>query len=194
MASGHVNRTKGRTHGCTDQLAGVKKVLANSEPSTHGTKRTCRWCRAMSAFGGKADSRQMLPKCLLMTHSGPQPSRNPALQQAPSALQNGTSLLGRPPGMPVTSRGAHAGFQRATHCDKDFSTLSTERVDRAQWRHTIRIVHRHRRAFQRGRRGATLRKGRSMMGQARQCTCAEGQRTGRSIDRSEPCHGWLLMR
>jgi hypothetical protein len=27
-------------------------------------------------------------------------------------------------------------------------------------------------AFQRGRRGATLRKGRSMMGQARQCTCA----------------------
>jgi hypothetical protein len=96
-------------------------------------------------------------------------------------------------GMLVTSR-ARAGFQGATHCDKDFSTLSTERVDRAQWRHTIRIVHRHRRAFQRGRRGATLRKGRSMMGQARQCTCAEGQRTGRAIDRSEPCHGWLLMR
>ena len=53
------------------------------------------------------------------------------------------------------------------------------RLDRAQWRHTIRIVHRHRRAFQRGRRGATLRKGRSMMGQARECTCVEGQRTGR---------------
>ena len=67
-------------------------------------------------------------------------------------------------------------------------------LDRTQWRHTLRIVHRHYRAFQCGRRGATLRKGRSMMGQARQCTCAEGQRTGRSIDRSEPCHGWLLMR
>jgi hypothetical protein len=52
----------------------------------------------------------------------------------------------------------------ATHCDKNFSTLSTERLDRAQWRHTIRIVHRHYRAFQRGRRGTTLRKGRSMMG------------------------------
>jgi hypothetical protein len=39
MASGHVNRTKGRTHGCTDQPARAKKVLANSEPSTHGTKR-----------------------------------------------------------------------------------------------------------------------------------------------------------
>src|SRR5262249_53214021 len=30
----------GRTHGCTDQPAGVKKVLANSEPSTHaGVKK-----------------------------------------------------------------------------------------------------------------------------------------------------------
>ena len=31
------------------------------------------------------------------------------------------------------------------------------RLDRAQSRHTIRIVHRHCRVFQRGRRGATLR-------------------------------------
>jgi hypothetical protein len=37
MASGHVNRTKGRTHGYTDQPAGREKVLANSEPSKHGT-------------------------------------------------------------------------------------------------------------------------------------------------------------
>jgi hypothetical protein len=36
----------------------------------------------------------------LVTHSGPQRSRNPALQRAPNALQNGTSLLGRPPGIP----------------------------------------------------------------------------------------------
>jgi hypothetical protein len=27
----------GRTHGCTDRPANVKKSLANSEPSTHGT-------------------------------------------------------------------------------------------------------------------------------------------------------------
>ena len=33
----------------------VKKVLANSEPSTHGPKRTSRPRRGMSAFGGKAD-------------------------------------------------------------------------------------------------------------------------------------------
>src|SRR5262245_4610957 len=26
----------GRTHGCTDQPANMKKTLANSEPSTHG--------------------------------------------------------------------------------------------------------------------------------------------------------------
>src|SRR5262249_53083538 len=45
----------GRTHGCTDQPAGVKKVLANSEPSTHGTKRTFGDVSRLSAFGGKAD-------------------------------------------------------------------------------------------------------------------------------------------
>ena len=33
----------------------VKKVLANSEPSTHGPKRTFRLRRGMSAIGGKAD-------------------------------------------------------------------------------------------------------------------------------------------
>jgi hypothetical protein len=35
--------------------AKVKISLANSEPSTHGTKRTWRLRSAMSAFGGKAD-------------------------------------------------------------------------------------------------------------------------------------------
>ena len=35
--------------------ANVKKVLANLEPSTHGTKRTLRVALHMSAFGGKAD-------------------------------------------------------------------------------------------------------------------------------------------
>jgi hypothetical protein len=35
--------------------ANVKKVLANSAPSTHGTKRTCASRQSMSAFGGKAD-------------------------------------------------------------------------------------------------------------------------------------------
>jgi hypothetical protein len=127
---------------------------------------------------------------LLLTHSGPQPSQIPHCNGRPTRSR----MTGRPPGCPVTSRGARAGLQGATHCDKNFWTLSTERLDRAQWSYTIRIVHRHCRVFQRGRRGATLRKGRSMMGQAWQCTCAEGQRTGRSIDRSEPCHGWLLMR
>ena len=35
--------------------ANVKISLANSEPSTHGTKRTSRGLVPMSAFGGKAD-------------------------------------------------------------------------------------------------------------------------------------------
>src|SRR5204862_490776 len=45
----------GRTHGCTDHPANVKKSLAKSEPSTHGTKRTYRGKRAMSALRGEAD-------------------------------------------------------------------------------------------------------------------------------------------
>jgi hypothetical protein len=35
--------------------ASVKKALANSEPSTHGTKRTFGSRQSMSAFWGKAD-------------------------------------------------------------------------------------------------------------------------------------------
>jgi hypothetical protein len=42
MASGHVNRINRPNTCCTDQPANVKKGLANSEPSTHGTKRTCQ--------------------------------------------------------------------------------------------------------------------------------------------------------
>jgi hypothetical protein len=42
MASGMRTALTGRTHGCTDQRRNVKIPLANSEPSTHGTKRTCR--------------------------------------------------------------------------------------------------------------------------------------------------------
>jgi hypothetical protein len=33
----------------------VKKALANSEPSTHGTERTSRHVRSSVAIGGKAD-------------------------------------------------------------------------------------------------------------------------------------------
>src|SRR5262249_15394977 len=33
-------RLKGRTHGCTDQPLRREILLANPEPSTHGTKQT----------------------------------------------------------------------------------------------------------------------------------------------------------
>jgi hypothetical protein len=55
MASGLCAALTGRTHGCTDQPANVKKTLANSEPSTHGPKQTWASAPHMSAFGGKAD-------------------------------------------------------------------------------------------------------------------------------------------
>ena len=59
MASGHVNRTKGRTHGCTDQRCNVKIVLVNSEPSTHGTSLTSRDVRLEFAKRANADIDQI---------------------------------------------------------------------------------------------------------------------------------------
>jgi hypothetical protein len=50
MASGHVYT--GRTHGCTDQACDVKILLANPEPSTHGTKRRKSMSAQMSAIEG----------------------------------------------------------------------------------------------------------------------------------------------
>jgi hypothetical protein len=41
--------------------ANVKKVLANSEPSTHGTFETSTDVRYMAAFWGNADISQRLP-------------------------------------------------------------------------------------------------------------------------------------
>ncbi len=57
MASGHVNRIKRPdTWLHRPMLQNVKKVLANPEPSTHGTKRTCQVRSVMSAFRGKAEN------------------------------------------------------------------------------------------------------------------------------------------
>jgi hypothetical protein len=56
MASGHVNRIKRpNTWLHRPMLQNVKKALANPEPSTHGTNRTCRSSRCMSVAGAKAD-------------------------------------------------------------------------------------------------------------------------------------------
>ena len=56
MASGHVNRIKRpNTWLHRPMLQNVKKALANSEPSTHGTFRTWRDVRLESAMRFKAD-------------------------------------------------------------------------------------------------------------------------------------------
>ena len=53
MASGHVNRIKRpNTWLYRPMLQNVKKALANPEPSTHGTFRTCAGSLPMSAVGG----------------------------------------------------------------------------------------------------------------------------------------------
>jgi hypothetical protein len=56
MASGHVNRIKRpNTWLHRPMLQNVKKVLANPEPSTHGTKQTWRDVRLESVMCSKAD-------------------------------------------------------------------------------------------------------------------------------------------
>jgi hypothetical protein len=56
MASGHVNRVKRpNTWLHRPMLQNLKKALANSEPSTHGTKLPIRNVRHGVAFEGKAD-------------------------------------------------------------------------------------------------------------------------------------------
>jgi hypothetical protein len=56
MASGHVNRiNRPNTWLHRPMLQNVKKVLANPEPSTHGTFRTWHNVRLESAFGDIAE-------------------------------------------------------------------------------------------------------------------------------------------
>jgi hypothetical protein len=56
MASGHVNRIQKAEHmAAPTNAANVKKALANSEPSTHGTKLPMRHVGSSVANGGKAD-------------------------------------------------------------------------------------------------------------------------------------------
>ena len=61
IRGGHYGQRSCEPHQQAEHMAAptnaafVKKVLANSEPSTHGTKQTSNCHPAMSAFGGKAD-------------------------------------------------------------------------------------------------------------------------------------------
>ncbi|MGA7071703.1 ABC transporter substrate-binding protein [Bradyrhizobium sp.] len=71
MASGHVNRIKRpNTWLHRPMLQNVKKVLANTEPSTHGTFQTCPVSQMMSAFEGKADMPSRPSHFLLLTQNG----------------------------------------------------------------------------------------------------------------------------
>jgi hypothetical protein len=64
MASGHVNRIqRPNTWLHRPMLQNVKKALANSEPSTHGTFRTYQRNQTVSAFTGKADVERFHLEC-----------------------------------------------------------------------------------------------------------------------------------
>ena len=71
MASGHVNRIQRPNTWLHRPMLQREKALANSEPSTHGPKRTLKWRRSMSALRGEADSQSSLKLGLLLTRGGP---------------------------------------------------------------------------------------------------------------------------
>ena len=94
MASGHVNRIQKAEHmAAPTNAANVKKALANSEPSTHGTKRTSRDVRSAVAIRGKADvfcSDGALPG---LTHLGHGPEGR---HRAPLAFRRSAGLPAAP--------------------------------------------------------------------------------------------------
>jgi hypothetical protein len=62
IRGGHYGQRPRVTHSKAEHMAAptkaaayVKKILANSEPSTHGTKRTIQLHPRLSAVGGTAD-------------------------------------------------------------------------------------------------------------------------------------------
>jgi hypothetical protein len=60
MASGHVNRTqRPNTWLHRPRRQNVKKALANSEPSTHGTSRHSPQCSDDGRYWGEADKRAL---------------------------------------------------------------------------------------------------------------------------------------
>src|SRR6516164_11289117 len=76
----------GRTHGCTDQPANVKKSLANSEPSTHGTKRTYRDGLLFVRFRGEANIQGCGPSLAWVAHDPSPPFDDQFCGDAPRAI------------------------------------------------------------------------------------------------------------
>src|SRR4029077_3690989 len=80
IRAGHYGQRPGVPHSKAEHIAAptkaanVKKVLANSEPSTHGTKRTSACALHMSAYDPKPDMlgyRTEATKCRASTGSPP---------------------------------------------------------------------------------------------------------------------------
>ena len=71
--AGHVNRTTGRTHGCTDQACDVKILLANREPSTHGTSRQFAATQYLGRFRGEADMNRLMSVSPVIVDAVPPP-------------------------------------------------------------------------------------------------------------------------
>jgi hypothetical protein len=77
MASGHVNRAqRPNTWLLRPNPAGVKKVLANPEPSTHGPFETCRRALEMSGYRSRPQAAPTGVEPTLLTQSDIRSHRN----------------------------------------------------------------------------------------------------------------------
>src|SRR5262249_9107593 len=146
----------GRTHGCTDQPANVKKTLANSEPSTHG--RYC--CKSLFALliknspGCRRDFRVKM-----WGTSSPDDKLTGDLGSVIETTQSGGSSVGSCYGGKIitgqfwtfTTVSAQSGHSKASVCSSAFGakrTLTEPRlqgaglvVDRVRsQKHTLRHV------------------------------------------------------
>src|SRR5476649_2335001 len=103
MASGHVNRTyRPNTWLHRPMLQNATKALANSEPSTHGTKRTCRPVARcpLSGYGGTGSSYQRARRGLvsnvtfrlLSGHSGHDEGIFRGITNVPGGLQGAPNI------------------------------------------------------------------------------------------------------
>jgi hypothetical protein len=128
MASGHASRINRPNTWLLRPDCDVKKVLANTEPSTHGTKQTLSCLFGMSAFRGKADIKSRAPLGLLP---------NPKSERQNLAAYRVARLVWADPAGPIWSTETTNGSPYDEHC---LARVVCERCDALQRNQHQRLI------------------------------------------------------
>ncbi len=108
-----------RTHGCADQACNVKKVLANSEPSTHGTKRRFWNVLSTVAFGVEADITKIALARPCRCEIPPRPVKRMDAYSCAAATAVQFLFADGTPHSREDPRDAYCGFFTNGHLDSD---------------------------------------------------------------------------